>query len=64
MYVLITLFPMIFFYIFKFDKIILICTDLRLWNSIADFVPFLSLYMQKNNWENEHINFHVPLPIT
>ena len=53
-----------FFFFFKFDEITLICTDLWLWNSKADFVPILSWYMQKKYWENEHINIHVPLPIT
>jgi hypothetical protein len=53
-----------FLKILKFDKITLICTDLWLWNSKADFVPILSWYMQKNNWENEHVNIHVPLLFT
>ena len=53
-----------FFLVFKFDEITLICTDQWLWNTKAVFVPILSWYMQKNNWENEHVNIHIPLPIT
>ena len=39
---------MIFYFIFKFDKITLICTDL-LWNSKADFVPNLLCWKYKIN---------------
>jgi hypothetical protein len=57
-------FQMLFF-IIKFDEITLICTDLYVRNSKADFVPILSWYMHKKNCENDwHVNIHVPLPIT
>jgi hypothetical protein len=51
-----------FFLIFKFHEITLIYNyEIQK----TDFVPILSWYMQQQqNWENEHVNIHVPLLIT